>query len=261
MALVTGAASGIGAASARALAALGVRVVIADIQVAKGEGLAKELGDSASFFRTDVTVEADVAGAVDHAVSRFGGLDLMVNNAGVVGAVGSIRETTLADWNATIAVLLGSAFLGVKHAARVMVPRGRGSIINIASVAGVVGGLGPHAYTAAKHGVIGLTRSASSELAASGVRVNAIAPGAVVTPMTAQLTDGDVDEARRRISQMAPSGAAIEADDIAQGVLYLASDAARHVTGHTLVIDSGLTTGAGGAFHAAPAGFTGPTRG
>ena len=165
VAIVTGGASGIGEVTVRRFVEEGARVVIADLQAGLGEALRSELGDVARFIRTDVTVEANVAAAVDLAVSEFGQLDVMFNNAGVVGAIGPIADTTADAWNFTIAVLLGGAFHGMKHAARVMIPRKSGSVITTSSIAGVTGGLGPHAYTAAKHAVIGLTKSVASELA------------------------------------------------------------------------------------------------
>jgi NAD(P)-dependent dehydrogenase (short-subunit alcohol dehydrogenase family) len=261
IAVITGAASGIGAGTARLFHAEGARVVLADMQEGPGAALARELGERARFIRADVTSEADIAAAVDLAASAFGGLDVMVNNAGIVGAVGSIRDTPIEDWNRTIAVLLTGVFLGIKHAARVMVPQRRGSILSVASTAGVMGGLGPHAYTAAKHGVVGLTKSAASELAQHGVRVNAVAPGNTVTAMTAFVVTGDAADHQTtaaRIAAGAPLGIAAGPEDPAYGLLYLASDEARYVTGHTLLVDSGQTTGGGiPAFHNGPAGLIG----
>jgi NAD(P)-dependent dehydrogenase (short-subunit alcohol dehydrogenase family) len=253
VAVITGAASGIGAGTARLFHEHGARVVLCDMQERPGERLAAELGDRAAFIRADVTSESDVAAAVDLAVSKFGWLDIMVNNAGIVGAVGPIAETPAEAWRRTIAILLDGVFYGMKHAARVMVPRKKGSILSIASTAGVMGGLGPHAYTAAKHGVVGLTKSVASELAQHGIRVNAVAPGNTVTAMTASLIAGDAadhDATAQRIASGAPLGIAATAQDPAYGLLYLASDEARYVTGHTLLIDSGQTVCGGvPAFH------------
>lgn len=245
IAVVTGAASGIGAATARRFAERGCRVVIADLQEGPGKQLAEEIGESAIFVRTDVTQEADVARAVDTAVERFGALDVMINNAGIVGAVGSVAETPVEAWDATLDVLLRGTFLGTKHAARVMLPRERGVILSLASTAGVTGGLGPHAYTAAKHAVIGLTRSVASELSRKGIRVNAVAPGNTVTAMTSALIAGDPEDleaTEASLRKRSPLGIAGHPDDIAHALLYLASDEARFVTGQVLLVDAGQTT-------------------
>jgi NAD(P)-dependent dehydrogenase (short-subunit alcohol dehydrogenase family) len=244
VAVVTGGASGIGAGTARRFAEDGARVVVADIQDEPGRALVAELGDAAIFARCDVTREDDVRAAVDLAVSELGRLDVMFNNAGVVGVVGPIAETPVEAWDETVAILLRGVFLGVKHAARVMIPEASGVIISTSSTAGILGGLGPHAYTAAKHGVIGLTKSAANELAAHGIRVNAISPGNTATAMTAAVTGNaqDVDATAERIAAMSPLGYAGLPEDIAAAAAYLASDDARYVTGHTLVVDAGQTT-------------------
>ena len=256
VAVVTGAASGIGAETARLFVANGARVVVADFQPEPAQKLVAQLGEAARFASCDVTREADIANAVDLAVSAFGQLDVMVNNAGIVGAVGPIAGTSAEAWDATIAVLLRGVFLGMKHAARVMVPRKSGAILSVASTAGVVGGLGPHAYTAAKHGVVGLTKSVASELAVYGIRVNAVAPGNTVTAMTSALLAGDPNDTVRTEAAIAKGsalGIAGMPRDIALALLYLASEEARYVTAHTLVVDSGQTSAIGRTtFHDAP---------
>lgn len=243
--VVTGGASGIGAATARALVAEGGRVVIADVQEEAGRALAGELGQSALFFRTDVTVEDDIAGAIAAAQKKLGPLTGMVNNAGVVGAVGSIMATSAEAFDRTMAILARGVFLGIKHAARAMRPHGRGGIVSLSSTAGVMGGLGPHVYSMAKHGVVGITKSAAAELAPLGIRVNAVAPGGTVTPMTRQLGDGSVEDTAQFIAENSPLRISCEPEDIAAGILFLLSDDARQVTGHTLVLDAGLTTTGG----------------
>jgi len=244
--VVTGAASGIGEATARGVVREGGRVVIADLQEERGAALADELGPAAVFHKTDVCIEDDIAGAVAAAQREFGALYGMVNNAGVIGAVGSIMETSAEAYDRTMAILSRAVFLGIKHAGLAMKDNGRGAIVSTASTAGIVGGLGPHVYTTAKHGVIGLTKSAASEMAALGIRVNAVAPGNTVTDMTSALISGDPGDhatATRAITSMSPLGIAGAPEDIAHAVLFLLSDEARYVTGHTLVVDAGQTTG------------------
>ena len=241
--IITGAASGIGEAAARLFTAEGAKVVVADVNRERGEQVATEIGGV--FQHTDVTQEDAVEALVQRARAEYGRVDCMINNAGMVGAVGSLLETPAKYWQATQAVLLDSVFYGIKHAGRVMREQNAGVIINVTSIAGVMGGLGPHAYTAAKHAVVGLTRSAASELSGYGIRVNAIAPGTTVTAMIEQVRGGK-EQAMTAAASVSPLGSALLPDEIAQGMLYLASAAASHVTGHTLVIDSGVT-GAGAA--------------
>jgi len=248
VAVITGAASGIGRATAHRFVEEGARVVVADIQVDAGTAVAEDLGDAARFLATDVTMEAQVAAAIDLAVDVWGHLDCMFNNAGVIGAVGPLVETTAEAWNRTIDVLLTSAFYGTKHAARVMIPARSGVILSTTSAAGVLAGLGPHAYTVAKTGIIALTRSAACELAPYGIRVNAIAPGTIPSAMTAAALTGDhtkVDEAAAHVRATNALGVAADPIDIANAALYLASDEARIVTGHTLVVDAGRTVDGG----------------
>ncbi len=247
-AVITGGASGLGEATARCFVAEGARVVVADVQRERGQALAAELGAAAYFQQTDVTHEEEIAAAVDRATSEWGQLDCMFANAGVVGAIGPIDETPAEDYDATMAILLRGVFLCMKHAARVMKPRGSGTILCTSSVAGLQGGLGPHVYAAAKAGLIGLTRNVAAELGPHGIRVNCIAPGNMATPMVADVIYGDpdgVERAAKTLAEASPlKGRAGMADDIAQAALWLASDAAGYVNGHTLVVDAGMTTGA-----------------
>jgi NAD(P)-dependent dehydrogenase (short-subunit alcohol dehydrogenase family) len=242
VALVTGGASGIGEGIVRRFVDEGARVVLVDLQDEAGNLLADELGESVRYQHADVATEADVEAAVATAVQEFGRLDCMVNNAGILGAVGPVSEIDTEAWHRTMAVLLDSVFFGTKHAARVMIPQGKGSIINTASTAGVRAGLGPHAYTAAKHAVVGLTQSVATELGRHGIRVNAIAPGATVSQMTAYISTGDagaLEEASRRIARTVPLGRPGVPRDIANAALYLASEEASWVNGAVLVVDAG----------------------
>jgi NAD(P)-dependent dehydrogenase (short-subunit alcohol dehydrogenase family) len=250
VAVITGGASGIGEATAERFVAEGARVIVADIQAAAGQAVADSLGDSARFISCDVTDESQVAAAVDLAVSTWGRLDVMFNNAGIIGAVGSIAETSTEAWLKTTDVLLHSVFYGCKHAARVMIPQGSGAIISTTSIAGVIGGLGPHAYTAAKTAVVGLTKSVASELIQYDITVNAIAPGSIPTALTAQALAGDsknLDAVAAHIQQTNRTSFAPDATDIANAALYLASDEARLVSGHTLVVDAGRSVNGGSA--------------
>lgn len=247
--VITGAASGIGAGTAELFVNEGGKVIVADFQELPGQAKAEELGEAARFIKCDVTDEDQVAAAVDLAVSEFGRLDCMINNAGIVGAVGSIAQLDTRAWDATVGVLLKGVYLGMKHAARIMIPQKSGVILSIASTAGVQGGLGPHCYTACKHGVVGLTKSVASELGKYQIRVNAVAPGNTVTDMTAAVVTGDnrnYEETSETIASGSPLGYAGFPIDIANGLLYLACDESPYVSGHTLVIDAGQTTSGGG---------------
>ncbi len=247
-AVVTGGASGIGAATVRRFVEEGASVVIADLLGEQGTQLAAEVGDGAVFQRVDVTSEADIRAAVDLARSEFGRLDVMFNNAGIMGAVGSIAQLDIADVDRTIAVVLRGALLGMKAAAAVMMEQRRGVILSTSSPAGIVGGVGPHVYSAAKAGLLGLTRSVAAELRPYNVRVNAIVPGATVTAMTAEILTGDAGDlagAEQALTANALLERPAQPADIAAGALYLASDESWFVTGQVLTIDGGLTTIAG----------------
>jgi len=244
VAIITGGASGIGRASALTFLREGARVVIGDLNEASiGEtaalARADGSGDRLASLRADVSAERDVAALVELAVDRFGGLDCIFNNAGVGGAFGPIGETAADEWDFTFAVLVRGVFLGIKHASNRMKAQGRGgSIINTASVAGINGGGGPHAYSAAKAAVANLTRAVSSELAGDRIRVNAIAPGMIRTPLAV----GQREEAwNRLVRDRQPWPEPGMPQHIADAALFLASEESRFITGQVLVVDGGLS--------------------
>ncbi len=248
VAAITGAASGFGACAARRFVAEGARVVLGDIQQDEGKAIAAELGDAAVFVNCNVTQESDIENLVDTAVDKFGALDIMYNNAGIVGAVGPIATTPADEWKFTGDILLNGVFYGCKHAARVMMPQGSGSIISMASTAGIMGGLGPHCYTACKHAVVGLTKELGLEFGQSGIRVNAIAPAGMATAMVANVSTGDpdaIEKTKEILAQNSPlKGRPGLAEDVANAALWLASDESGYTTGHCLTTDAGITVGA-----------------
>jgi NAD(P)-dependent dehydrogenase (short-subunit alcohol dehydrogenase family) len=243
VAVITGGASGIGLASALRFLQEGAAVVIADYNASTGEGAvaaAREQGfDNVDFIRVDVAKETDVQAMIARAVDRFGGLDVVFNNAGVTGAIGPLTETAVEDWDFTFDINVKGVFLGIKHAARVMRAAGKGGvIINTSSMGGLCGDAGPLAYSAGKAAVINLTRSAAIELAPDRIRVNAICPGFIATPLSAG--GPDISTAEREFVTKQPWPEAGAADDVAGAALFLASDDAAFVTGESLVVDGGL---------------------
>lgn len=247
VAAITGGASGFGEGAARRFVEEGAKVVIGDIQDERGQGVAGSIGDNCVYVHCDVTVEDDVANLVDTAVKEFGQLDIMYNNAGVVGAVGPIATTPADEWKKTIDIHLNGVFYGCKHAARVMIPRETGSIVSMSSTAGLMGGLGPHAYAAAKHGIIGITKNVAAELARHGIRVNCISPAGMATPMVAALRgDPDaIEETEKNLAAASPlKNRGGRAEDVVNAALWLASDESGYTTGHCLTTDAGTTTGA-----------------
>jgi NAD(P)-dependent dehydrogenase (short-subunit alcohol dehydrogenase family) len=244
VAVITGGASGIGRSTVERFAAEGASIVVGDLNAANGERLLAdaEVGGWAGRLRftvADVAREDDVASLIELATSSFGRLDIVFNNAGLGGAVGPVTEIEVDAWDYTFAVLVRGVFLGIKYAARALIAQGEGgAIINTASVAGLAGGGGPQAYSAAKAAVVNLTQTTAVELAPQGIRVNAICPGLIFTPLMHLGDEQQAEEAMRVVQPLARRG---EGADIAAAALYLASDDARFVTGHAMIVDGGVT--------------------
>ncbi|MAT06532.1 MAG: short-chain dehydrogenase [Acidimicrobiaceae bacterium] len=238
VAVVTGGGGGIGLAIAARVVSEGGAVVIGDLNEARGREAVEQLGDRAGFVRADVALESDVEALITAAVDRFGQVDAMFNNAGVGGAFGPITEQTVEAWDATFEINVRSVFLGTKHAARQMIAQGSGgAIVNTASVAGLSGGGGPQAYSAAKAAVIGFTKATAVELAEHRIRVNAVCPGAVYTELLHRGRPEQTDAWRVQLQPWPDRG---EPEMIADVACWLASDEARFVTGDAVVADGGL---------------------
>ncbi|MET0324285.1 MAG: SDR family oxidoreductase [Ilumatobacteraceae bacterium] len=243
VAVVTGGASGIGRGTVLRFLQAGARVVVGDLNAENGQLLVDEVGepDRLQFVRTDVVDEAAVAALIETAVHDFGGLDVVFNNAGVGGAFGPLTEISVADFDRTFAVLTRSVFLGIKHAARVMIRQGRGgSIINTASVAGLGGGAGPVVYSAAKSAVVNLTYNTAVELAPHRIRVNAICPGLIFTPLAIGRDEAALRELMPSFQPWPDGG---EPADIAGVALWLAGPDSGFVTGEAIRVDGGLLAG------------------
>lgn len=249
VALITGAASGIGKETAAKFINNGAKVVIADVQNQLGQETASELGPNASFVVCDVTKESDVSNAVDFTVSSHGQLDIMYNNAGIACRTPrTIADLDLDAFDRVMAINVRGVIAGIKHAARVMIPRKTGSILCTASVTGVIGGLAQPTYSTTKSCVIGIMRSVTAELSEHGIRINCVSPFAIPTPFY-------LDEIKLHYPELEPEvlvkmlhrtselkGAYCEPIDVANAALFLASDDAKYVSGHNLVIDGGFTS-------------------
>jgi len=249
IAVITGAASGIGRAAAIRFAGEGATVVIADLNRDGGDAVVrecKEQGSHAVFQLADVANEEDISGAINRAVKEFGRLDIIYNNAGLGGALGPLEKITAENWDRSFSILLRAVFLGIKHAVPEMRKVGGGSIISTASVAGLRGGPGLHAYCAAKAGVISLTRSAALEFAKDKIRVNCICPGVIATPLTYNRIPGGEAAATQLFAGVQPWPRAGRPEDIAAMALFLASDDSEFVSGQAMVVDGAVTSGMGG---------------
>lgn len=241
-AIVTGAGAGIGEAIARHFVAEGARVIIADIDLASAERVAQALGDAAVAHQVDVRKAADMEALVRRAVDEWGGLDIMVNNAGI-GVAATTPETTEHDWDRVMDVCLKGTFLGMKYAIPAIRESGGGSITNISSIAALVGIRDRAAYSAAKGGILALTRAAAIDHIEEGVRVNCIAPGTVDTPWVQRITEGydDPEAARAAMRARQPHGRLVTPEEIAAMAVYLSSDDAGSVVGAAMVVDGGMT--------------------
>ncbi|MBI3244909.1 MAG: SDR family oxidoreductase [Deltaproteobacteria bacterium] len=241
VALVTGAGSGIGRATALAFARAGAKVVVADIVVAGGHEtvrLIQQAGGEATFIETDVAQTSGVEALIRQTVATCGRLDCAHNNAGIEGQAARVADDTDDNWNRIIAINLTGVRLCMKYEIRQMLTQGGGAIVNTASGAGLVGIRGSSAYVASKHGVIGLTKSAALEYAKSGIRVNAVCPGVIQTPMVERITQA-APRSSEAMAAMHPMGRMGKPEEIAESVVWLCSAAASFVTGHALSVDGG----------------------
>ncbi|KAM3357354.1 short chain aldehyde dehydrogenase 1 [Capsicum galapagoense] len=245
VAVITGGASGIGATTAKLFVKNGAKVVILDVQDDLGRSLCNEIGsEQISYVHCDVTNETQVENAIDFAVSKHGKIDIMYNNAGIIGSMApGITTTDYENLKKVFDINVFGAFLGAKHAARVMIPAKKGVILFTASVAGVVAGMSPHTYAASKHAVIGLSNNLCVELGQYGIRVNCITPHIVDTPLltkfVGEIDKNKVDEAIMKSSNLKIEK--LEANDVANAAFYLASDEAKYISGLNLMIDGGYS--------------------
>ncbi len=241
VALVTGGSSGIGRATALCFAKHGARVVVADVDD-KGSletlSMITDTGGQAVFVKTDVTKAADVEGMVNKAVETYGRLDCAYNNAGIEGATASIVDLDERDWDRVIDVNLKGVWLCLRYQISQMLKQDGGAIVNTASIMGLIGGTNDCGYGASKHGVAGLTKTAAIEYARQGIRVNAVCPGTIDTPMARRIAV-DNAEAEKSLIERHPIGRVGQPEEIAETVVWLCSDAASFVTGHMMSVDGG----------------------
>lgn len=241
VAIVTGGSFGIGRATALAFAKKGARIVIADwAEDNETLNLIKDAGGEAIFVKCDVSKAGDVKAMVEKAIAAFGRLDYAFNNAGIEGVTAPVQDCSEENWDKTISVNLKGIWLCMKYEIPEMLKQGKGVIVNCASIAGLVGYIGLPAYVASKHGVIGLTKTAALECAKLGIRVNAVCPGAIKTPMIDRLT-GKKKEVEDQFAAMEPIGRLGQPEEVANAVTWMCSDEASFVTGHAMAVDGGWT--------------------
>ncbi|MBK8636515.1 MAG: SDR family oxidoreductase [Saprospiraceae bacterium] len=236
--IITGAASGIGKATAELFAKHGASVVISDIQEAEGKSTTENIianGGKASFIKTDVSRPEEMEALVNFAIKTYGKLDIAVNNAGIGGELNPIADMSIEGWNKVIEVNLNSIFYGMKYQIQAMLKNGSGSIVNIASILGAVGFAGSSAYTAAKHGVLGISKAAALEYSSQGIRINAVGPGFIETPLLNALDA----EMKSQLASLHPIGRLGTSEEVAELILWLASDKASFVTGSYYPVDGG----------------------
>ena len=246
VAVITGGASGIGEASVRLFVEEGARVVIADMQRERGESLAAELGDAARFVQAEVRQEDQVKGAIDTAINEWGRVDCIFNTAGFGGVLGPIEDIPVEEFDMSFDVLVKGVFLGMKHAIPVMRKQGAGSIINTGSIAAITAGRGPMVYAACKAAVVHLSKVTAMSVADDSIRVNAICPGYIATPLSTNTVgrpDSLIEGRIEGMEHQQPIPRVGRPDDIAEMALYLASDRSSFITGQALVVDGGATTG------------------
>jgi len=241
--LVIGATTGIGAATVLAFAAHGARVCFAGQGLSEGNAVAEEarrLGAAdVAFMEIDVRREPDIRAVMELATARFQRIEIAINNAGVETPLGPVQESSDEEFERVMGVNVRGTWLALKHEVRHMLQHGGGSIVNTASTAGVTGIAGVALYTASKHAIVGLSKSAALELASSKIRVNAVAPGPVRTGLLSRMLDGKLS--LEQVAALVPMARVSEPSEIAEAILWLASDVASFVTGHTLIVDGGLT--------------------
>ncbi|WP_395644423.1 SDR family NAD(P)-dependent oxidoreductase [Terricaulis sp.] len=250
VAVITGAASGIGRGTVDLFVKEGAKVVAADVQEDKGARIVEAHGDAVRFIRCDVTQESDIKAAIDLAVSAFGRLDVLYNNAGAARMGENVQTVTSEDFDAVMHLHVRAAMFGIKHATPVMAKQGGGSIISTASIAGMQMGYGPFLYSVAKAAIIHMTRLAAAELGPMNIRVNCICPGFIATPIFARaigLATQVADQTVAGIAEVAKNAQPIPKaglpEDIAEAALYLASDGAKFVSGVPIVVDGAMTVG------------------